>query len=456
MAVTRDMTKGSPLKIILTFAVPILLGSLLQQTYNLVDSMVVGRYIGTDAFGATSAAGTLMFLFVSVLIGVGSGAGIIISQLYTQKEYERLHTAFSTTIIALTALTVIISTVCIIFTKDLLTLMRVDKLILDDATTYLRIIMLGLLPMMFFNMYSGFLRGVGNSKAPMIFLGVATVVNIILDLVFVVAFKMGVEGVAIATVIANLTAGVCTFIYTNKKISFFRIRHRSDLKFNFPLLKKVFMAGLPVILQSFLVSASLVLLQGIFNSFGKDYTSGYGLSSKIDQLITLPLNAISNSVSTFIAQNKGQQENERIKKAFWQSAISMSVITWIFGLLAVLCLDNLISLFIIMESGQSSEIVIKVASEFVIMLVPFYPVMGIMFMSSSALASASDLKAPIIIMILSMVIRTALAFILLPYMSYYSGIVAFPISWIIGAVLGAIRFISGKWKTKSYLKPQEE
>lgn len=448
---TKDLTKGSPLKVILLFAVPILFGNLLQQAYNLVDSIVVGQFIGTDAFGATSASNTLMNLFISLLIGVGTGASILISQYFGQKSFDYLKKSFSTALIVLTILTAIVSVLGVIFSKQIMVLLKVDSLILDDAYTYLRVIFIGLVPMMLFNMYSSFLRGVGNSKIPLVFLIIATVVNIILDVTFVAVFKMGVFGVAIATVIANIVSAIGIIIYAYLKVPYFSLK-KNDFIISFSLLKKMLRAGFPVIWQQFLVAFSLVLLQSIFNGYGKDYTSAYGLSGRIDALVCLPLNSIAMALSSFVAQNKGANEPKRITEGFIKSNVAMTLITFVSLGIVVSLLDPIIILFISKEGIANSATVVAVTKEFVYTMGPFYFLMGIMFITTNSLSGASDTTAPIIIMSISMVVRLALAYIMQPLLAYKSAMWAFPISWLVGSILAIIRFSKGKWKNKMLIE----
>ncbi len=452
----KNMTEGSPLKIILMFSIPILLGNLLMQTYNIVDSIIVGKYVGTDAFGATSASSTIMNLFIAVLIGIGAGASIILSQLYGRQDFKRLKKAFSTSMIALMVITAIIAVTGIAFAKQIMIALKVDEVILHDAYLYLQIFFYGLIPLMIFNMYAAFLRAVGNSKVPLIFLGLTTFMNIILDLVFVIYFKLGVAGVAYATTIANFVSAVLIVIYTNMKVDFFRLTKKSDFVFDFKLLKKILVASFPVVFQSFLVSLSLVLIQSIFNECGKDYTAAYGLSGRIDAISTLPLNSIATALATFVAQNKGAGKNHRIVEGFWKSQIAMTIITFIALGLTCLFFDKIILIFLNPEDVVNSEIVVRVAKEFTFILAPFYFLIGLQFGTSNALSGASDVAAPVIIMSVSMVIRMIFAFALKGTIGYMAGIWTFPISWFFGALAAIIRFVGGKWKTKSFLEPIAE
>ncbi|MEG2116244.1 MAG: MATE family efflux transporter [Clostridia bacterium] len=454
MKISKDMTKGSPLKTILLFSIPILLGNLLMQAYNLVDSIVVGHFVGTDAFGATSASNTLINFFIAILIGLGSGASIIMSQYFGRKNFDKLKQSFSTAMIALITLTVLVSILGIVFSRDIMIMLKVDVLILDDACDYLRIFFYGLVPLMIYNMYSSFLRGIGNSKIPLVFLAIATLSNIVLDLFFVAYLNMGVRGVAIATVIANVISAILIMLYTNFRVDYFAIKKKSDIYFNMALLKKIAKAGFPVIFQSFLVSLSLLLLQAIFNSYGKDYTSAYGLSSRIDAIICLPLNSIATALATYVAQNKGAKENKRIVEGYWKSMLASCIITCVCSAIMMIYVEPVISIFIAQESMETSALVIDVTKQFIYILGPCYFIMAIMFGTSNVLSGASDVKSPIIIMTVSMIIRTIIAFALKAPLGYYAGIIAFPVSWTVGAILGVIRFKKGKWKNLSFMEDE--
>lgn len=454
MKAGKDLTFGKPLKTILVFAIPILLGNLLMQAYNLVDSIVVGHYVGTDAFGATSASNTLINFFIAIVTGLGAGASIIMSQYYGRKNYDKLKKSFSTAMFAILIMTIVITVLGVVFSRDIMIVLKVDPIILDDACDYLRIFFYGLVPFMVYNMYSSFLRGIGNSKIPLVFLAIATVLNIILDLFFVAVLGLGVKGVAIATVLANCICAILIILYSNIKVEYFAIKRMSDFYFEFALLKKIFTAGFPVIFQSFLVSVSLLLLQAIFNSYGKDFTSAYGLSSRIDAIICLPLNSIATALATFVAQNKGAKENKRIEDGYKQSMIASCLITLVCAGIMIVFIEPVISIFISQESLATSETVIRVTKEFIYILGPCYMIMAIMFGTSNVLSGASDVKAPIIIMTVSMIVRTVIALTMQGAWEYFAGILAFPISWTVGAVLGVLRFRKGKWKSLSFMEDE--
>ena len=357
-----DLTKGKPFKLIFLFSLPILLSTFLQQAYNLVDAVIVGQFLDSNYFGAVSASNTLMQLFLALMTGLATGASVVVSQLFGARRYNELKRAVSTILISMLSFTVLLSAIGFIFTKDLLRMMNVVPEYLDAAAEYLRIIFLGLIAMMAYNLYSGMLRGVGNSKAPLYFLIVSTIINIVLDLWFVGIW--GVRGIAIATVTANVISALLCVFYTKKKVSALHVTHK-EIKFDKSLFKKVIMTGLPPALEQMCMYVSILLLQIIVSSFdiGTGQTihlSGYGVGNRIIDFLHLPLFAIGNALSAYAAQNRGAGETERVKKGYWAGLLLTAIMLCFTVIPGLIFSEQLIGLIINVDGGATTAEVVKV------------------------------------------------------------------------------------------------
>lgn len=452
---TMDLTKGKPFKLIFLFSLPILLSTFLQQAYNLVDAVIVGQFLDSNYFGAVSASNTLMQLFLALMTGLATGASVVVSQLFGARRYNELKRAVSTILISMLSFTVLLSAIGFIFTKDLLRMMNVVPEYLDAASEYLRIIFLGLIAMMAYNLYSGMLRGVGNSKAPLYFLIVSTIINIVLDLWFVGIW--GVRGIAIATVTANVISALLCVFYTKKKVSALHVTHK-EIKFDKSLFKKVIMTGLPPALEQMCMYISILLLQIIVSSFdiGTGQTihlSGYGVGNRIIDFLHLPLFAIGNALSAYAAQNRGAGETERIKKGYWAGLLLTAIMLCFTVIPGLIFSEQLIGLIINVDGGATTAEVVKVAKEFIFALNPFCLILALQYCTNCTLRGAGDVLVPFLNLITAMVIRTMLAYILFwSTGQYIFAFYAFPFSWFISGIWAFVRFLRGKWQDKHLLE----
>ncbi len=452
---TLDLTKGKPFRLIFLFSLPILLSTFLQQAYNLVDAVIVGQCLDSNYFGAVSASNTIMQLFVALMIGLSTGASVVVSQLFGAHRLGDLKKAVSTIFISILSFTLLLSIIGIIFTRPLLTMMNVVPEYLDPATEYLRIVFVGLVPMMIYNIYSGILRGVGNSKAPLYFLVISTFLNIGLDLWFVSIW--GVQGIAVATVTANVVSAILCIIYTKLRVDVLFVKTK-DFKFDKGLFKKVIMTGLPAALEQTCMYVSILLLQIIVSSFdiGTGQTvhlSGYGVGNRIIDFLNLPLFAIGNALAAYSAQNRGAGEIKRVQQGYL-AGIALSVIMLCFTVIPGLIFsEQLIGLIINVDGGETTAGVIKVAKEFIFALNPFCLILAAQFLTNNTLRGAGDVFVPFMNIITAMVIRTLVAYVCFwTFGNYIYAFYAFPLSWLISGTWAVIRFCTGKWKNKHLLE----
>ena len=308
-----DMTQGAVASHLIRFALPLLAGNIFQQLYNTVDTWVVGNYVSNEAFSAVGTVGPVINMLIGFFTGLASGAGVVISQFYGAKRQEQVsqsvHTAVSMTLI----LGVVFTALGLWMTPYMLRLMKTPEEVLPQSTAYLTIYFSGILGLMIYNMGAGILRAVGNSRRPFYFLVVCAVMNIGLDLTFVLGFGMGVEGVALATILSQATSAILVILTLLRTESCVRLQLRS-LRLHWDILKKIIFVGIPAAIQMAITSFSNVFVQSYINYFGADCMSGWTAYSKIDQLLFLPMQTLGLAATTFVGQNLGSGQVERAKK----------------------------------------------------------------------------------------------------------------------------------------------
>ena len=307
-----DMTEGSVFWHILTFALPLLVGNIFQQMYNMVDTWVVGNYVSAEAFAAVGNVGPIINTLIGLFTGLASGAGVVISQYYGAHDYKKVHDAVHTAIMLTIILTVAMTIIGIAMTPWMLNFMKMQGEVYNEAKEYLTIYFAGIIGLLFYNMCAGILRAVGDSKRPFNFLLVAAVTNTVLDLVFVIVFGMGVAGVAYATIIAQALSASLTMVTLMRSHSCVRVILR-DIRIHMEMLKKTIRVGIPAALQMAVTAFSNVFVQSYINQFGTYYMGGWTAYSKIDQLIFLPMQSLALSATTFVGQNLGKGQIKRAK-----------------------------------------------------------------------------------------------------------------------------------------------
>jgi len=329
-----DRKKGNPTKLILNFAFPMLIGNIFQQVYNMVDSIVVGRFVGKNALAAVGSSFSLMNFITLLIIGLCMGSSIVISQYFGAEDYEGLKRVVSTSFIFMLIFTIFLSVLTFLFTKPLLILIKTPAEILEDSTSYLQIVFAGLIFTFLYNASASLLRALGDSKTSLYFLVIACIINIVLDLVFVLNFKMGVAGVAYATVIAQAVASILSLIYVFSKVPILRMK-KKEFVFDrtiFPVIAKY--SFLTSIQQS-IMSIGMVAVQGLVNTFGADVIAAFTAAGKVDSFAYLPVQDFGNAFSTYVAQNVGAGKKERVHEGV-KSAVKIIIIFCIISSILIL------------------------------------------------------------------------------------------------------------------------
>ena len=391
-----DMTQGSILQHIINFAFPLLIGNIFQQLYNTVDTWVVGNYVSNEAFSAVGTVGPIINMLIGFFTGLSSGAGVVISQYYGAKRFDKVHDAVHTSIVMTLLLGVVFTAVGILMIPPMLNLMKTPAEVFPESSAYLTIYFAGVLGLMLYNMGSGILRAVGDSKRPFYFLVVSAVLNTILDLVFVLVFNMGVRGVAWATIIAQFVSAILILITLMRTDICIKLILR-DLKMDWEMLKKVVRVGIPAAIQMAITSFSNIFVQSYINYFGADCMSGWTAYSKIDQLILLPVQSIALAATTFVGQNLGLNQVERAKHGI-RTSLWLGIGTTVVIMIPVLFFaPPLVAFF------NSKAEVVQYGSLLLRCISPFYVLSCFNQIYAGALRGAGNSRAPMIIMLCSFV-----------------------------------------------------
>ncbi len=449
---TQDMTKGSPTKLLLLFTLPMLAGNLFQQLYNMVDTWVVGKFVGKNALGAVGATASIGFLIFSLSFGLSAGIGIMVSQLFGAGMLDKLKKSIVTSLYVMLSSGLIMGLIGILSARWVMTLLNTPEVILDDAVVYLQVTCCGLLSIALYNGVAAILRALGDTKTPLLFLVVACAINIVLDLLFVIQFKMGVFGVALATIIAQFTAGIGCMVYAWFKLPIFKIPVKEWVP-DLQLFKQCIKLGLPVALQSVLISLSCIVLQAVVNGFGPTIIAAFTVASRCEQLVHQPFSSLGAAVATYTGQNMGAGQLERIKKGFRAGMIISTLFSLVMLPLAWLGGDAIVGFFI-----QEKDVIIEGARGLRITSL-FYPALGMIYITRSVLNGSGDVKFAMLSGFAEVAGRVGLAkpLTFVPGIGVLSVWFTTGLTWLLVAVVSCLRYAQGKWKEKSIVgKPISE
>lgn len=441
----RDLTQGREWTQILLFALPILLGSLLQQLYNTVDGIVVGNYISESALAAVGSSSELGIIFLHLAIGMASGASIMIAQFYGAQHFDKLRRSVSTTLILLASLGIIFTIFSLALCRWLLgTLLNVtDPTVLEPAIQYYSVYALGLVFQFTYNGVSSILRAVGDSRATLYFLVVTVVMNLILDLLFVIVFHWGVAGAAAATVIAQGVCVTVSIIYMQKKHEALRL-DRKNFCFDKDLCRTCLKLGIPTTLQQCVMSFGQVFTQRLVNSFGQATMSGYFVGNRTMSYIFLPCSAFNVGMATFTGQNMGAGKVDRVRRGLRGIAICGVVLCFCAATIIFTFADTIVPLF-----GVEAEAK-RIAVEFLRGVAFFVPIMAVYMPTTGVLQGSGDVLWSAACTLTCFGVRVISAYIMvyLFHMDQIALWLCMPIGWAATLALGAARYLTGKWTTK--------
>lgn len=439
-----DMTKGNPLKLILSFSVPMLIGNIFQQVYNFVDAAVVGRFVGAQALAAVGSTGTIISVMICLMMGLTNGAGIIISQCFGKRDFDEMRKTVTGLIYTVVILSVITSAAGIMFSRKILLLLNTPNNVIDDAVRYVNIIFTFTIGTAVYNGASAILRSLGDSRTPLYALILSSLLNAGLDLLFVVVLRSGVTGAACATVIAQIVSGIYCIIHI--------IRYREQLNLSgisfktTPLaIQRIFRTGVPAALESCLIALGTMSVQRLVNSFGSITMAGYTAAIKIDSIAIAPICSIGSALSVFAGQNMGAGNISRIKKGMYQTLVSLIGVCVVLAVLIVLFRRQMLGLFL---DSDNASFAIDIGSRYLTIVCVAYIVAAIMRTYLNVLRGAGDVNTSAIAGILELTGRIIFAYILVKPLGSTGIWIATPLAWAMGASVPVIRYYSGRWQTK--------
>ena len=432
------MTEGSILKTILVFSIPLILGNLLQQMYNTVDSIIVGNYVGKNALAAVGSSSPLIFLLIAFGQGISVGSGVIVSQAIGANNKKDIQLSVHTSLAISVILGVILSVLGFIFTPQLLKMMNTPAEVMVESVKYLRLYSIGLVFNIIYNMEAGILNSVGNSKRSLLYLGIASSINIVLDLIFIRGLGWGVEGAAIATNISQAIAFIITLVYLMRVNANYKVT-LSKIKMHKSVAKRLIKVGLPTGIQNMMISLSNVLIQSSINVFGPIAMAGFSAYLKIDGFNILPVLSFSMASTTFTGQNYGAGKMDRVKKGMWLTLVMSIIYTILTGILLLEFDNQVIRLF-----SQERD-VIEAGVRAMKYFCPFYMLLGILHSLAGTVRGLGKTVPPMIIIFISLCLfRVICILYVIPMTSIDYVYVLYPISWLIGAILMVAYFIKSK------------
>ncbi len=451
---SRDLTKGRPEKVIPGFIVPMLISVFFQQLYNMADSMIAGKYAGEAALAAVGASYPITMLFMAVALGTNIGCSVVIAGLFGAKEHARMKTAVYTSFVAVGVLSLILCTLGIVFSADIMRLIETPADIFEDSKLYLNIYIGGFIFVYLYNVATGAFNSMGDSRTPLYFLIGSSLGNIALDIVFVKYFKWGVAGVAWATFIAQGIACVLAIIALFIKLNKIKTTEKAKL-FSGELLLKIGRIALPSIAQQSFISVGNVFVQRLINSFGSPVIAGYSASIKLNTFVITCLTTVGNGVSQFSSQNKGAGNIDRIKDGFKAGMKMAMVIAVGFSIVLFFGREFLVKLFL---DDEATEQALFSGMQFLMVVTPFYAVICSKLVADGVLRGCGSMVQFMIATFTDLILRVVLAYVFAgPMGGFFAGLgegfdasfgiwVSWPVGWAIGAALSVLFYKQGKWK----------
>lgn len=436
-----DLTKGPVMKTMLRFAVPMILGNLLQQCYNVADTLIVGRFLGPDALAAVGSAFTLMTFLTSILLGLCMGSGAVFSIRFGQQDYNGLKEGMCTSFVLIASITIILNILAFVLIDQILYFLQVPESIQGLMKDYLIVIFCGIFATFLYNYFASLLRAIGNSVVPLIFLAVSAVLNIVLDLWFVLGLNRGVAGAAEATVISQYVSGIGIFLYTWFKCPNLRI-NKSHLKIRLTCIKQISSFSVLTCVQQSVMNLGILMVQGLVNSFGPTVMAAFAAAVKIDAFAYMPVQDFGNAFSTFIAQNYGAKKEQRIKAGLKGAVITSLIFCIIISLAVWIFARPLMLIFV----NESETAIIAQGINYLHIEGAFYCGIGCLFLLYGLYRALGKPGMSVILTVISLGTRVALAYILssIPFFGVSGIWWSVPIGWFLADAIGLIYYFIKK------------
>ncbi len=442
----KDFTVGNEAKIILNFSVPLVIGNLFQNLYNIVDSIIVGNYLGKEALGAVGASFPIIFTLISLIIGVGSGASTVVSQYFGAKQMENVSKTIDTIFIFFLAASLVVASLGIYFSEEIFRLLQLPVAILPEAVSYIKIYLTGMFFFFGFAGITSILRGLGDAKTPLYFMIFSTFSNIVLDLLFILVFKWGIEGAAFATVIAQASAFFTAAWYLNKKHAIIKLSFRKYV-FDKKIFRSCIRIGLPTGFQQSLVAFGMMAIMVIVNGFGTNAVAAYSAAIRIDSFAKMPAITFSSALSSFTGQNLGAFREDRAKKGLKITLIFSLIYSAFISVIIIVFGKFLIKLF------TPDPAVITIGQEYLVIVSSFYLLLSVMFTFTGFLRGAGATFIPMLTTLAALyVFRIPMAYFLSDHIGVNGIWWAEPTGWFAGTIILIIYYFTGKWKGKEVVK----
>ena len=422
----KDLTTGSPMKLILGFAFPMFLGLLFQQFYSLVDTMIVGKYLGVDPFAGVGSTGSLNFIVIGFCMGLCSGFSVPISQSFGAKDFPLLRKMVTNSVWLCTFFSVVITTLMLVFCRPVLTLMNTPENIFEYAYIYIFIIFAGIPCTILYNMTAAILRALGDSKSPIIFLAISSVINIGLDLLLIIVFRMGVEGAALATVVSQGVSGVISIIYIKKKFDILAME-KGDWKLERHLAGKLTGVGIPMGLQYSITGIGSVILQTAVNGLGSIYVASMTAGSKINIFLACPFDALGQTMAPYAGQNIGARKLDRVGKGLRAACIIGFIVSGLMVVVVKLFGGQLTMLFL----DEKDPVIMQNSTQFLIIVSAFYCLLTLVNTVRFTIQGMGFSSLAIIAGVMEMIARGIAGMLLVPAFGYLGACYSSPLAWLL-------------------------
>ncbi|HNS17939.1 MAG TPA: MATE family efflux transporter [Bacteroidales bacterium] len=446
----KDLTSGNESRLIFNFAIPMLMGNVFHQLYNIVDSVIVGRFIGTEALAAVGSSFPIVFTLISLIIGIGTGGTIVIAQYFGARDIQNVKRTIDTLYIFIFFASILITIIGLLASEAIFHLIKLPPEVIPLAKLYLNIFFAGIIFSFGFSATTAILGGLGDSKTPLYFLIISTILNILLDLLLVVGFKWGIAGAAWATVISQATAFFMAVIYLNRRHEIINLSFRK-MYFDRGIFRKSLRIGFPVGFQQAFVALSFLAMFWIVNPFGAKVSAAYSIGMRIDSFAAMPAMAFAAALATFAGQNLGASKTERVRTGFYATLRMIFLISVLMTLIAVLFRHGLMTLF------TRDEDVIRTGSDYLVIVSSFYVVFSAMIVIGGVMRGSGDTLIPMFTTLFVLwVVRIPASYWLSRHFDVNGIWWGIPIAWCLGLFLQYGYFLTGRWKKKVIVKYQAE
>ena len=436
----RDMTTGNPAKILIKFTIPMLISVMFQQLYNIADSIIAGQLLGGDALAAVGISYTITMIYMAIANGSNIGCSVVISQFFGNKNYSKMKTCISTSLISILSLSIVLTILGLVFSSSLLINLNTPESLFRASADYLNIYTAGLFFLFLYNICTGIFTALGDSKTPLFFLILSSVFNVVLDYILVKYTSLGVSGVAWATFIAQGIASILSFVTLVLRIR--KLNCGKSKLFSFDILKKILFVAIPSILQQSFVSVGNIFIQGLVNTFGDIVVAGFSAAGKLNTFTITTLTALGNSMSSYTAQNVGAGKIDRIKKGVKYLYFMSFAITTPLFLLFNFCPEIMMRIFV----NETDIAIIEAGIAFLKTVAPFYLFISIKLIIDGVLRGSGAVNIFMVSTFSDLLLRVVLSFSLSPIFAQQGIWYSWPIGWLLATAISCIFYFTGMWK----------